>query len=269
MDLNSTTYSVTICFILAVIAWVVGWLFLLYMQMRRNKGQVVDAAYLASAIATLCRVYGDVFFFFLFGTAGWMLIIYKEQVDIYVMMPISEGPNESRLAKTFRDILISVFVAKCVHVMELIYSQTRHDIFLIDWEQPKGDQDDETERGSGASRAGATGETAALRHSTDGGGVDPPRGVSTWRTVFVANEWAQLQSARSISLEISLVCLLFFQQGLGLEDFSRLTPSGTGEPGVPHDLFLRFALSSFLLLALALAQVSSSISHHARVEVRS
>ena len=45
------------------------------------------------------------------------------QVDIYVMMPISEGPNESRLAKTFRDILISVFVAKCVHVMELIYSQ--------------------------------------------------------------------------------------------------------------------------------------------------
>ena len=51
MDLNSTTYSVTICFILAVIAWVVGWLFLLYMQMRRNKGQVVLTCSLSVCIS--------------------------------------------------------------------------------------------------------------------------------------------------------------------------------------------------------------------------
>jgi hypothetical protein len=212
---------------------------------------VVDGLYLVGAIATLCRVFGDVFFCFLFGTAGWMLIIYKEQDDIYVMLPISEGPNTSSLALVFRQILIAVFVAKCVHIVELVYSQTRHDIFLIDWEQPRDSREDDTE-GGGAPRGR---ETSSLRPSANTApGADPSHGVSTWRTVFVANEWAQLQSARSISLEVSLVFLLFFQQGLGLEDFSRLTPSGTGDPGVPHDLFLRFALSSFLLLALAVVQ---------------
>lgn len=296
MDTDSASYGITICFILAIICWGAFWFILIYMQMRRNKGQVrgqppcrntnphrtwwrsspcvvprpppprgaatresipstrpqvVDGPYLAGAVATLCRVFGDVFFCFLFGTAGWMLIIYKEQDDIYVMLPISEGPNMSSLAVVFREILIAVFVAKCVHIAELVYSQTKHDIFLIDWEQPRDSRDGDAESGGGARGSGSSslqpaGNTAA--------GADPSHGVSTWRTVFVANEWAQLQSARSISLEVSLVFLLFFQQGLGLEDFSRLTPAGTGAPGVPHDLFLRFALSSFLLVALALVQ---------------
>jgi len=233
MDLSETSYGMTIFFILSVIAWVVGWLILLYMQMRRNKGQVVDGPYLVGAAAKLCRVFGDVFFFFLFGASGWMLIIYKEQDSIYVMMPLSEGPNASSLASVFSDVLVAVFIAKCVHIVELVWSQTRHDLFFIDWEQPKA---------------------AADKAEQGDDGADPSHGVSTWRTVFVANEWAQLQAARAVSLEVSLVCLLFFQQGLGLEDFSRLTPSGTGQPGVPQDLFLRFALSSFLLLALAAAQ---------------
>jgi meckelin len=212
---------------------------------------VVDGPYLAGAVATLCRVFGDVFFCFLFGTAGWMLIIYKEQDDIYVMLPISEGPNTSSLAVVFRQILIAVFVAKCVHIVELVYSQTRHDIFLIDWEQPRDSRDGDAESGGDARGRGSSVHRPVANTAA---GSDPSHGVSTWRTVFVANEWAQLQSARSISLEVSLVFLLFFQQGLGLEDFSRLTPAGTGAPGIPHDLFLRFALSSFLLLALALVQ---------------
>jgi hypothetical protein len=40
MDTDSASYGITIFFILAIIVWGVGWLFLLYMQMRRNKGQV-------------------------------------------------------------------------------------------------------------------------------------------------------------------------------------------------------------------------------------
>lgn len=304
MDLAETTYSITICFILSIVAWVVGWLFLLFMQMRRNKGQVggrlpaasahtppsarlrphpsvrippsppaatpsptprrpacthttprsggartrvhttpprsqvVDTTYLVGALARLCRVFADIFFVFLFGCAGWMLIIYKEQKEIYVMMPLSEGPNESELSRVFRAVLVAVFVAKWVHIVELVLSQTRHGLFFIDWEQPKGAADAEHAEGEVGLRS--AGEVAS--------------GVSTWRTIFVANEWAQLQGVRTVSLELSLVSLLFLQQGLGLEDFSRLTPFGTGGPGVPHDLFLRFALSSFLLIALALVQ---------------
>ena len=78
--------------------------------------------------------------------------------------------------------------------------------------------------------------------------------VSVWRTIFVANEWVKLQDVRAISMEITLIGLLFLMRGLEMEDYARLIPAGMGEVGMPFHTLLRFALSSSLLLSICLVQ---------------
>ena len=184
-----------------------------------------------SPIAQLCRVFADVFFFLLFGIAGWLYILYKGQDEVYVLMP--DGLEAERLFYAFRATLCCVFGAKCVHIAWIIRTQTQHDVFFIDWEQPKGGADDA--------------ETA----NADGSGGP---GVSVWRSIFAANEWFKLQTERTVSLELNLVSLLFLLEGVGQLDYARLVPKTMGEPGVPYHLALRYALTVFIFLLLSLTQ---------------
>ena len=69
-----------------------------------------------------------------------------------------------------------LFAAKCLHIVDIVLTQTRHDLFFIDWEQPRAASD-------------AKGDEEA-------NGAMP---VSAWRTIFVANEWVKLQ-VRSTAL---------------------------------------------------------------------
>jgi len=226
---DDTQYIVSILFVISIVLWVVGTLFLVYLQLRRNQGQVVDGAFMVGALAKLCRVFSDVFFLFLFGCAGWTYVLFKGQTDIFMMMPTG---NE--LLYPFQVIMICVFGAKCLHLLELIWRQTQHDVFFVDWEEPKG---------------GVSGLEAAE------GDRDSARcTVSTWRLVLVSNEWVKLQTTRGVSVELSLTALLFLLQGLEIEDFATLVPGGRGEEGVPPDMVLRFALSSFLLIVLGFSQ---------------
>ena len=156
--------------VMAVVVWVLGWFGKLVFSMRRNARQGVDAEFIVMAVARgdglcrchhhrplhhrhlhlspppppplaqLCRVFADVFFFLLFGIAGWLYILYKGQDEVYVLMP--DGLEAERLFYAFRATLCCVFGAKCVHIAWIIRTQTQHDVFFIDWEQPKGGADD-------------------------------------------------------------------------------------------------------------------------------
>ena len=144
-----------------------------------------------------------------------------------------DGLEAERLFYAFRATLCCVFGAKCVHIAWIIRTQTQHDVFFIDWEQPKGGADDA--------------ETA----NADGSGGP---GVSVWRSIFAANEWFKLQTERTVSLELNLVSLLFLLEGVGQLDYARLVPKTMGEPGVPYHLALRYALTVFIFLLLSLTQ---------------
>ena len=63
----------------------------------------------------------------------------------------------------------------------MLHTQTQHDIFFVDWEQPR----------TGASGGG-----------DNESNVVP---VSAWRSVFVANEWVKLQGQRTISTEVRVI----------------------------------------------------------------
>jgi len=204
---------------------VLGWFASLFFVMRRNQRQVVDGLFMLKAFALLCSVFATVFFWLIFGSAGWLYILFKAQESIYVMMP-------SETYWEFQLLLVLTFIAKVIHLIDLLHTQTQHDIFFIDWEQPRTGPD---------KRAESDEETNVVP-------------VSAWRSVFVANEWVKLQGQRTISVELTLLLLLFILRGLEWERYATLIPQEKGEEGVPPHFLLRFALSSFVIIAISAGQ---------------
>lgn len=74
-----------------------------------------------------------------------------------------------------------------IEVGYLVYSQVTVDIFLVDWERPRG-------------------------------GTDHP--VSIWRTYFVANEWNEIQTKRKINLNLHLLLTVVLLQ-VGIKQMLR------------------------------------------------
>ena len=71
---------------------------------------------------------------------------------------------------------------KAIDILYILYSQIYVDIFFIDWERPRGSISVGVGGGDGRGQ--------------QGGGVASP--VSVMRTLFVANEWREIQTIRRI-----------------------------------------------------------------------
>ena len=137
MELDETLRVITIVFVIALVLWGLGWLMQMYLWMRRNQRQQIDGTFLFKAASQLCRVFSDVFFWYIFGGCGWMYMLFKNQDEVFVMMPPDSALHP------FRAILCCAFGAKCLHVADMVWSQAHHDVFFVDWEQPRGQAGDE------------------------------------------------------------------------------------------------------------------------------
>ena len=133
----------------------------------------------------------QVFFALLYGVATWWLCMYKGQSTLYFFMPVETVEDRAGQTRVHMylglmpfDVFIGVmFGAKFLHMLDILYVQTHHDLFFIDWEQP---------------RTVATGaEDERDVESTSGRTKKGEVPVSVWRTIFVANEWVKLQEART------------------------------------------------------------------------
>ena len=179
---------------MAMVTWILGWFGSILFVMRRNQRQVVDGLFMLKAFALLCSVFASVFFWLIFGASGWMYILFKAQESVYFMMPEESFWN-------FKLLLVLCFITKTIHLVDLLHTQTQHDIFFIDWEQPR-EGAPKSSRGAGSDEE-------------DSGSSMVP--VSAWRSVFVANEWVKLQGQRSVSVELTLLLLLYILRGLDWE----------------------------------------------------
>ena len=56
---------------------------------------------------------------YIFGGCGWMYMLFKNQDEVFVMMPPDSALNP------FRAILCCAFGAKCLHVIDMVWSQAR------------------------------------------------------------------------------------------------------------------------------------------------
>ena len=107
------------------------------------------------------------------------------------------------------------------------------DIFLIDWERPRG------------KIAGSAGQMA---------GKDVP--VSIWRTYFVANEWNEIQTKRKINPTFQYFAVVFFLEVVGFGNLATMDPQNQFQQTsqdqyyAPMSDVLRFALiaSTFIIV---------------------
>lgn len=169
---------------------------------RRNQRLPLDSAFLCRSIASLLNAFGDIFGVLAVALCAYWFVFFKAQAEAFAMLP-----SELELAPVFLIFVLAVFAKACA-IVGLLLAQARADIFLIDWEGTHGtlvDKDGGEGHGDGAR--------------------DVP--VSVWRTIFAANEFAELQVLRQTVPPLTLFLVLLIVGPLGLEAETRALPGGT------------------------------------------
>ena len=176
------------------------------------------------------------------GTSSWVYFFFPVQVIIcwyfFVFFKLQSVP--ATMLPAMNNIYQAsnpyfVFVAN-LHVMAffhlfyclvMIYRQSHADIFFLDW-QPAA-------------------STAKSNPKEQGR-------VSVWRTLFVANEWAELQTQRKTSVAFSLFWIGFFLIGLKQDYAATQQPDITNlQPGTLN-IVLRFANTCWWWFVMSFSQ---------------
>lgn len=205
-------------------------LLMVYSWRRREGIQVVEIFSILHFITFSFGVLATVYFWILFALANLWLIFFKGQHVVYRLLPTS-GQEQ-----IFRDLLIIAFVFKFINLVHMIAAQLRMDIFFIDWERPPP-------------IARATNQS-----------VDAKSPVSVWRTLFIGNEWNELQTLRKISPEFQLGLVVFFLKVVGFEHLTTTDPVRRYSVDCKTDYvgeeshLLRFAITSILFMSIAFLQ---------------
>lgn len=116
------------------------------------------------------------------------------------------------------------------YVLVMVYRQARADVFFIDWEPG---------RSHGA---------AANLKKGDG------HQVSVWRTILVANEWAELQTIRKTDIRFTLIFLAFILIGMREQNNATQQPELSDKSDGDHNTAFRFGNTGFYWLLLSFGQ---------------
>ena len=95
-----------------------------------------------------------------------------------------------------------------------------------------------------------------------GGGREEAAPVSCWRTLLVANEWAELQAARLTYPPLTLAFVALLMDGAGFAAAAQMAPGSGGggghlnapRPGVATSMLLRFGVAAGWFLVAGAAQ---------------
>mmetsp|Transcript_12006 Transcript_12006/g.41630 ORF Transcript_12006/g.41630 Transcript_12006/m.41630 type:complete len:1071 (-) Transcript_12006:2610-5822(-) len=210
-DLSSYWRTMMILFIVYNIVMVI------YLGLKfsiRNQSTSVTLSGMASDVV---GVVGDFYFWWLVVMTAYWFCFYKLQAVVKEMLPTDNPPLE------YLSIVIAAVVCKVLQIGLLIYEQCNVDIFFIDWEK---------ERTSDRTSSTNPGEAAELPN------------VSVWRTIFMANEWCEMQECRHTSIEFTLMFVLFFMAGLNLQNLDSPQPDvqnlSTTQPNIALRFFVYF-----------------------------
>ncbi|XP_043835009.1 meckelin isoform X2 [Dromiciops gliroides] len=151
---------------------------------RRIGSPMIDLQTVMKFLVYYAGDLANVFFIITMGTGLYWLIFFKAQKAVSVLLPML-GQEES-----FVTYVGCAFALKTLQFLHKLVSQVTIDIFLIDWERPKGKVLKAVE-GEGGLRSAAV-------------------PVSIWRTYFVANEWNEIQTVRKINPLLQVLTVLFF-----------------------------------------------------------
>eukprot|EP00794_Sanderia_malayensis_P012250 gene12250-13512_t len=202
---------------------------------RRNNRVYIDPGSLGQFLVFSFNALAVVFFAVLAGACIQWLVFFKQQTVVYQVLPSSAQQS------LLRTILICGFCFKVIDILQLLYIQTTIDVFFIDWERPRGRIIEPGQAGGG-------------------GGNEAGTPVSIIRTLFVANEWHEIQTLKRIKCTVQLIVVLFFLKVAGFEHLTTTDPISRFSVNTSNDyvgsasFVLRFAVTSILFLGVAVGQ---------------
>ena len=170
----------------------------------------------------LVNNWSTIFFWFLFGIIAIIFIFFKWANTSYMFLP---QENDSSY-KSILIIFIVVLIARLFSIFMRIIKQSSYDIFFIDWEKPKTE----------------------IRRNRQ------IKIIEGWRTVFLANEYTEMQSERLISMNL----IYFIYLGLITWElwwnWSQEQPTYSYYRFVPNNPYLQFFVIVIVMMTAGGAQ---------------
>ena len=233
--------------------------FRLWSWNRRSGRFMCDIVALLKFVMFLVGSVGNILFYTLVGWSLYWLIFYRGQSVAFLFLPLKSQES------VFTTFVIVGFVLKLLDVVYLILVQTSYDIFFVDWERPQIkdsdkdliksnfirlppiQQEKEKEKEKNAANAEQVNAREIARQNT----------VSCWRTLFVANEWNELQTYRKINPTFQLAFVLLLLnvvnlEALALRDIGSDLVRNPNGYVAPYSSVLRLAIAASLYLALGI-----------------
>jgi len=170
--------------------------------------------------------WATVVYWLCFAVCGWWFIAYK--MFDHVMLLLPSTVDVVSLYDIFTVIFIIMLVFKTLVIVKKVLEQASIDVMLIDNEPEK--------------------KIAAM---------DTEKSVITWRSIFIGNEFNELQSEkRTIYPTTTLIWFGFFWVGVGWGNISQTNPdfSILDNDLQPYNMFLKFFLASFLIWCIVVVQ---------------
>ncbi|CAF0714891.1 unnamed protein product [Brachionus calyciflorus] len=176
---------------------------------RRSGRFMIDIITIFKFLMFLISSVGNSIMIALACISIYWFIVYRNQMNVILFLP------DKLQEKIYGTFLIIAFCLKLVDVIYLILVQTSFDIFFIDWEKPKNDEKS-LELKKRLPPIDKNNQTSLIMEQ-----IKEQNKISCWRTLFVANEWNELQTFRKINTTIHLILVLFLLKVINLEAYTR------------------------------------------------
>ena len=174
-----------------------------------------------------------VFFWFTLCVCWYFFAFYKVPIVPTILLP--RQIDFYSFGSPYYMFIVNVHVMACfqlVLVLVMCWRQARADIFFIDWEPQRAKTDAAANSKKSSSSAN----------------------VSVWRTILVANEWAELQTIRKTDIRLTLILLMFVLIGLGEDNNATFQPDSANKGTWDMSIVLRYGNTGFFWLLLSYAQ---------------
>lgn len=198
-----------------------------------------------------------VFFPYVVILSWYFFVFFKMQEVPSIMLPVDDGGSSvvtstSPYYAFVMGLYVLTFFQALYVLITVVYRQCQIDVFLLDWEPFHNSQMQALQPGGTkptlAASANATGARTVAQRSKE------QQQVSVWRTLMVANEYAELQVERRSDIRFTLFWLGFFLIGLNLQYNATPQPDLNDVTPGHRNMLLRFAVSTFFWLILSVAQ---------------
>jgi meckelin len=220
-DTSKFWSDVSTSFIVLTVLALLGWAFAAHNWSRKsqNRNEALSVWVLFSWSAIGARFVSAGLYTLLFLICFIRFIGLKYQNDNLALIPADD-----RSYIVFDTAFWIILATSGGNILYILWNQCLVDLFLIDWEKPKG-----------------------VIVNVNGEEKQAP--ISIWRTVFVANEWCRLQSKKHVPTYLLLILMLILMIGCQYRNLAVSVSAGTLFPlGTPNK-FLLFAVNSLMWFA--------------------